>query len=82
MPNLDKNDCCGQISMTFETIFWWSLAVVDRWSFFRGRFSTKTVWAGFRVGFFILTLADIGITFVKTISLFRQLTLPMYYISN
>ncbi len=29
--------------------FMWSQAVVDRWSLFRGRFSTKTAWVAFRV---------------------------------
>jgi len=27
----------------------WSLVVVDRWSLFRGRYSTKIAWAGFGV---------------------------------
>jgi len=56
MPNLKKkftklgkNGRCGQVFITFGTIFGWSLVVVDRWSLFRGRFSTKIVWAGFGV---------------------------------
>jgi len=35
--------------MTFWTRFRWSLIVVDRWSLFRGSFSTKFAWAGFSV---------------------------------
>ncbi len=35
--------------MKFRTTFRWSLVVVGRWSLFRGRFSTKFAWAGFRV---------------------------------
>ena len=42
-----KNGRCGQVSVIFMTRFMWSLAVVDRWSLFRGRFSTKIAWAGF-----------------------------------
>ncbi len=34
---------------SFMTQLRWSLVVVDRWSLFRGRFSTKIAWAGFRV---------------------------------
>ncbi len=56
MPNLKKkygklgkNGCCGQVFITLGTIFRWSLVVVDRWSLFRGRFSTEIVWAGFGV---------------------------------
>ncbi len=39
-----------QVFMTVQTYFGWPLVVVDnRWSLFRGRFSTKIAWAGFRV---------------------------------
>jgi hypothetical protein len=31
------------------TRFEWSLVVVDRWSLFRGSFSTNIAWAGFGV---------------------------------
>ena len=54
MPNLgpnnvkfDKNGRCRQVFVIFMTRFRWSLAVVDRWSLFRGRFSTKIARAGF-----------------------------------
>ena len=35
--------------MTFGTRFRWPLTVVDKWSLFRGSFSTKIAWVGFRV---------------------------------
>jgi hypothetical protein len=47
--NFVQDSHCRQVSMTFGTRFRWSLVVVDKWSLFRGSFSTKTAWAGFRV---------------------------------
>ena len=47
--NFVQNGRCRQVSMTFATRFRRSLVVVDRWSLFRGSFSTKIAWAGFRV---------------------------------
>ena len=35
--------------ISFMDRFRWPLVVVDRWSLFRGRFSTKIAWAGFGV---------------------------------
>jgi len=35
--------------MTYGTRFKLPLVVVDRWSLFKGSFSTKIAWAGFRV---------------------------------
>ena len=49
MLNLAKNGRYRQVLLTFKARFKWSLAVVDRWSLFRGRFSAKFAWAGFRV---------------------------------
>ena len=46
---MDQNGCCRQVFMIFGTGFRWPLVVVDRWSLFRGSFSTKIAWAGFRV---------------------------------
>ena len=46
---MDKSGHCRQVFMTFGTGFRWPLVVVDRWSLFRGGFSTKISWAGFRV---------------------------------
>ncbi len=40
---------CRQVSVTFGTRFKWSLVVVDKWSLFRGRFSTIIVLAIFEV---------------------------------
>jgi hypothetical protein len=44
-----KNGRCTQVFPSFGTRFRWPLAVVDRWSLFRGSFSTNFVWAGFGV---------------------------------
>ena len=46
---MNKSGRYRQVYMTFWIRFRWSLVVVDRWSLFRGRFSTKIAWAGFRV---------------------------------
>ena len=45
----DKSGCCTQVFITYGTRNKWPLALVDRWSLFRGNFSTKIVWAGFKV---------------------------------
>jgi hypothetical protein len=42
-----------QVLMTFQTCFGWPLVVVDRWSLFRGRFSTIIV--GRDLGWSLLT---------------------------
>jgi hypothetical protein len=34
---------------SFLTRFQWPLVAVDGWSLFKGRFSVKIAWAGFRV---------------------------------
>ncbi len=49
LSSFSKYGCCRQVLMTFLTITGWSLVVVDKWSLFRGSFSTKIAWAGFRV---------------------------------
>ena len=46
---MSKSGRCRQVFVLFRTRFGWPLAVVDRWSLFRGRLSTKIAWAGFRV---------------------------------
>ncbi len=46
IKRLDKN---GRCFYPFWTSFIWSLAVADRLTLFRGRFSTKFAWAGFIV---------------------------------
>ena len=46
--NMNKSGHCRQVFMTFGTGFRWPLVIVDR-LLFRGSFSTKIVWAGFRV---------------------------------
>ncbi len=35
--------------MISQTCFGWALVVADRWSFFRGSYSIKIPWVGFRV---------------------------------
>ena len=49
MDKTDKSGRCGQVIMTFWTRFGWLLVVVDRWSLFRGSFSTIFAWADLRV---------------------------------
>ncbi len=44
-----KSGCCRQVFLHYEPVFGKPLVVVDRWLLFRGRFSTKIAWAGFRV---------------------------------
>ena len=44
-----QNGRCRQVFQPFWTTFKWPVAVVDRWSLFRGSFSTKIAMAGFRV---------------------------------
>ncbi len=46
---IDKSGRYRQVLVNFRTRFRWSLVVVDRWSLFRGCFSTKFAWAGYRV---------------------------------
>ncbi len=48
---IDKSGRCRQVFFHFWTRFRWPLVVVDRWSLFRGKLSTKIAWAGFRVVF-------------------------------
>jgi len=49
MVKMVKRGRYGQVIITIWTRFGWSLVVVDRWSFFRGSFSTKFAWADLRV---------------------------------
>ena len=46
---MNKSGRCRQVFMTFGSRNRWPLVVVDRWSLFRGSFSTKIAWAGFRM---------------------------------
>ena len=46
---MNKSGRYRQVYMTFWIRLRWSLVVVERWSLFRGSFTTKTAWAGLRV---------------------------------
>ena len=46
---MDRSGRCRQVYISIQARFRWPLVVVDRWSLFRGSFSTKIAWAGFRV---------------------------------
>ena len=46
---MNKSGRCRQVYVSTLARFRWPLVVVDRWSLFRGRFSTKIAWAGFIV---------------------------------
>ncbi len=49
MVKMDKSGRCTQVNIKFQARFVWPLVAVDRWLLFRGCFSTKIAWAGFRV---------------------------------
>ena len=44
-----KSGRCRQVNVSILVRFRWSLVVFDRWSLFRGSFSDKIAWSGFRV---------------------------------
>ena len=49
MVKMTKSGRCRQVNVSILVGFRWPLVVVDRWSLFRGSFSTKIAWAGIRV---------------------------------
>ena len=46
---MSQSGRCGQVQVSILARFRWPLVVADRWSLFRGSFSTKIARAGFRV---------------------------------
>ena len=60
MVEMDTSGRCIQVYKSIWARFRWPLVVVDRWSLFRGSFSTKIARAGFRVAVVVGRLSIFG----------------------